>query len=61
MVNFNLLYLLLLVRWAFLDLTACPFSWGRTVGGEGVRTKINLPNVEKTIGAVVGNYMTCLF
>jgi len=40
-------------RWAFLDLTAGPFSWGPTVGGEGVRTEISLPNVEKTIGAVV--------
>eukprot|EP01018_Ginkgo_biloba_P026857 Gb_19912 [translate_table: standard] len=40
-------------RWAFIDLTAGPFSWGPAVGGEGVRTELSLPNVEKTIGAVV--------
>ncbi|KAL8095497.1 uncharacterized protein LOC141689529 isoform X1 [Apium graveolens] len=39
-------------RWAFIDLSAGPFSWGPAVGGEGVRTEISLPNVEKTIGAV---------
>ncbi|KAJ4709143.1 Transmembrane protein [Melia azedarach] len=39
-------------RWAFIDLTAGPFSWGPAVGGEGVRTEHSLPNVEKTIGAV---------
>ncbi|XP_065881246.1 uncharacterized protein [Euphorbia lathyris] len=39
-------------RWAFIDLTAGPFSWGPAVGGEGVRTEISLPNVTKTIGAV---------
>lgn len=39
-------------RWAFIDLTAGPFSWGPAVGGEGVRTEISLPNVNKTIGAV---------
>ncbi|KAL6508489.1 hypothetical protein OROHE_021622 [Orobanche hederae] len=39
-------------RWAFIDLTAGPFSWGPSVGGEGVRTEHSLPNVEKTIGAV---------
>ncbi|XP_051149082.1 uncharacterized protein LOC127263856 isoform X2 [Andrographis paniculata] len=39
-------------RWAFIDLTAGPFSWGPSVGGEGVRTEQSLPNVEKTIGAV---------
>ncbi|GMH11775.1 hypothetical protein Nepgr_013616 [Nepenthes gracilis] len=39
-------------RWAFIDLTAGPFSWGPAVGGEGVRTEQSLPNVEKTIGAV---------
>ncbi|XVE79908.1 hypothetical protein DITRI_Ditri14bG0095100 [Diplodiscus trichospermus] len=39
-------------RWAFLDLTAGPFSWGPAVGGEGVRTELSLPNVGKTIGAV---------
>ncbi|CAH1442858.1 unnamed protein product [Lactuca virosa] len=39
-------------RWAFIDLSAGPFSWGPTVGGEGVRTELSLPNVEKIIGAV---------
>ncbi|KAK1269427.1 hypothetical protein QJS04_geneDACA014029 [Acorus gramineus] len=39
-------------RWAFIDLTAGPFSWGPAVGGEGVRTEHSLPNVGKTIGAV---------
>ncbi|KAK9283696.1 hypothetical protein L1049_011946 [Liquidambar formosana] len=39
-------------RWAFIDLSAGPFSWGPAVGGEGVRTEVSLPNVEKTIGAV---------
>ncbi|KAF6143858.1 hypothetical protein GIB67_009839 [Kingdonia uniflora] len=39
-------------RWAFIDLSAGPFSWGPSVGGEGVRTEVSLPNVEKTIGAV---------
>lgn len=42
------------IRWAFIDLTAGPFSWGPAVGGEGVRTELSLPNVEKTIGAVAG-------
>ncbi|XP_076888687.1 uncharacterized protein LOC143539174 isoform X1 [Bidens hawaiensis] len=39
-------------RWAFIDLSAGPFSWGPAVGGEGVRTELTLPNVEKTIGAI---------
>ncbi|PKU72306.1 hypothetical protein MA16_Dca006306 [Dendrobium catenatum] len=39
-------------RWMFIDLSAGPFSWGPTVGGEGVRTELSLPNVGKTIGAV---------
>ncbi|XAR50712.1 hypothetical protein NMG60_11005111 [Bertholletia excelsa] len=39
-------------RWAFIDLTAGPFSWGPAVGGEGVRTELSLPNVGKTIGTV---------
>lgn len=39
-------------RWAFIDLSAGPFKWGPAVGGEGVRTELSLPNVEKTIGAV---------
>ncbi|KAH9305439.1 hypothetical protein KI387_009843, partial [Taxus chinensis] len=40
-------------RWTFVDLSAGPFTWGPTVGGEGVRTETSLPDVEKTIGAVV--------
>nr|GEV43099.1 transmembrane protein [Tanacetum cinerariifolium] len=39
-------------RWAFIDLSTGPFSWGPAVGGEGVRTELSFPNVEKTIGAV---------
>ncbi|CAD5169905.1 unnamed protein product [Musa acuminata subsp. malaccensis] len=39
-------------RWAFIDLSAGPFSWGPAVGGEGVRTELSLPNVGKTVGAV---------
>ncbi|XP_048330508.2 uncharacterized protein LOC107417673 isoform X1 [Ziziphus jujuba] len=39
-------------RWALIDLSAGPFSWGPAVGGEGVRTEQSLPNVGKTIGAV---------
>ncbi|XP_068642773.1 uncharacterized protein [Aristolochia californica] len=39
-------------RWAFIDLSAGPFSWGPAVGGEGVRTERSLPNVTRTIGAV---------
>lgn len=42
------------IRWAFIDLSAGPFSWGPAVGGEGVRTELSLPNVEKTIGAIAG-------
>lgn len=42
------------IRWAFIDLSAGPWSWGPAVGGEGVRTELSLPNVEKTIGAVSG-------
>ncbi|KAL3036263.1 hypothetical protein AAZX31_01G000800 [Glycine max] len=38
-------------RWAFIDLSAGPFSWGPAVGGEGVRTEASLPSVEKTIGS----------
>ncbi|KAJ3696515.1 hypothetical protein LUZ61_000220 [Rhynchospora tenuis] len=39
-------------RWAFVDLSAGPFTWGPAVGGEGVRTELSLPNVGKTIGAI---------
>ncbi|XP_027357760.1 uncharacterized protein LOC113867036 isoform X2 [Abrus precatorius] len=41
-------------RWAFIDLSAGPFSWGPAVGGEGVRTEASLPSVEKTIGTTSG-------
>ncbi|KAJ7540824.1 hypothetical protein O6H91_10G032800 [Diphasiastrum complanatum] len=37
-------------RWAFVDLTAGPFSWGPAVGGEGVRTEKSLPSVEESFG-----------
>ncbi|CAH9128493.1 unnamed protein product [Cuscuta epithymum] len=40
------------LRWAFIDLSAGPFSWGPAVGGEGVRTELSLPSVERTLGAV---------
>ncbi|RWW25470.1 hypothetical protein GW17_00010188 [Ensete ventricosum] len=43
-------------RWAFIDLSAGPFSWGPAVGGEGVRTELSLPNVGKTVGAVADRY-----
>lgn len=46
-------------RWAFIDLTAGPFSWGPAVGGEGVRTELSLPNVQNTIGAVTGTCDNC--
>lgn len=36
-------------RWAFVDLTAGPFSWGPAVGGIGVRTEITLPSVDKLL------------
>ncbi|XP_074285242.1 uncharacterized protein LOC141610855 [Silene latifolia] len=39
-------------RWAFVDLSAGPFTWGPAVGGQGVRTEQSLPNVTRTIGAV---------
>ncbi|KAL2896586.1 UTP--glucose-1-phosphate uridylyltransferase [Bienertia sinuspersici] len=39
-------------RWAFIDLSAGPFTWGPAVGGQGVRTEESMPNVTKTIGAV---------
>jgi hypothetical protein len=48
------------IRWAFIDLSAGPFSWGPAVGGEGVRTELSLPNVAKTIGAVSGTADTSL-
>lgn len=49
------------LRWAFIDLTAGPFSWGPAVGGEGVRTEFSLPNVGKTIGAVEGAFNSFSF
>lgn len=47
-------FVLFFIRWAFIDLSAGPFSWGPAVGGEGVRTELSLPNVGKTIGAAAG-------
>lgn len=47
------------IRWAFIDLSAGPFSWGPAVGGEGVRTELSLPNVGKTIGAAAGFRSFC--
>lgn len=37
-------------RWAFIDLTAGPFTWGPTVGGEGVRVERSLPSVDSSFG-----------
>jgi hypothetical protein len=37
-------------RWAFIDLTAAPFTWGPTVGGEGVRVERSLPSVDDSFG-----------
>ncbi|TVU30116.1 hypothetical protein EJB05_21723 [Eragrostis curvula] len=39
-------------RFAFIDLSAGPFSWGPSVGGDGVRTELSLPNVAKAFGEV---------
>ena len=47
-------------RWAFIDLSAGPFSWGPAVGGEGVRTEASLPNVDKTIGSTSGSNDVCV-
>lgn len=44
-------------RFAFVDLSAGPFAWGPSVGGDGVRTELSLPNVEKTVGAVAGHHL----
>ncbi|KAG0625344.1 hypothetical protein M758_2G047100 [Ceratodon purpureus] len=37
-------------RWAFVDLTAAPLTWGPTVGGEGVRVERSLPSVDENFG-----------
>lgn len=37
-------------RWAFVDLSAGPFSWGPAVGGVGVRTNLTLPSVDNLLG-----------
>lgn len=42
-------------RWAFVDLTAGPFSWGPAVGGIGVKTEITLPSVDKLLENRPGN------
>eukprot|EP00250_Pteridium_aquilinum_P008458 c17961_g1_i1 orf=474-3365(-) len=36
-------------RWAFVDLSAGPFSWGPAVGGVGVRTEFTLPSIDKLL------------
>ncbi|CAM6068450.1 unnamed protein product [Sphagnum tenellum] len=41
-------------RWAFIDLTAGPFTWGPTVGGEGVRVEGSLPSVDNSFGKLSG-------
>lgn len=56
-----MIFLTFPLRWAFIDLTAGPFSWGPSVGGEGVRTELTLPNVGKTIGAVAGTIRNKVF
>jgi len=53
--SFCLRLSLFCTRWAFIDLSAGPFSWGPAVGGEGVRTEASLPSVEKTIGSASGS------
>ena len=45
------------VRWAFIDLTAGPFTWGPTVGGEGVRVEHSLPSVDISFGSHSGSLM----
>lgn len=37
-------------RWAFMDLSAGPFSWGPAVGGVGIRTELTLPSVDRIFG-----------
>ncbi|CAM6088218.1 unnamed protein product [Calypogeia fissa] len=39
-------------RWAFLDLSAGPFSWGPAVGGDGVRSENSLPSVDASFLSV---------
>ncbi|KAG0568443.1 hypothetical protein KC19_6G020200 [Ceratodon purpureus] len=41
-------------RWAFIDLSAGPFTWGPTVGGEGVRVERSLPSVDDSFGPHAG-------
>lgn len=48
----------IIFRFAFVDLSAGPFAWGPSVGGDGVRTELSLPNVAKTVGAVAGHLPT---
>ena len=42
-------------RWAFVDLSAGPFSWGPSVGGVGVRTEHTLPSVDNLLATLSGN------
>jgi hypothetical protein len=37
-------------RFAWIDLTAGPFSYGPVVGGEGLRTDGSVPDVEQMFG-----------
>ncbi|BBN07833.1 hypothetical protein MPTK1_4g06720 [Marchantia polymorpha subsp. ruderalis] len=37
-------------RWAFVDLSAGPVTWGPAVGGDGVRTEMTLPSVDISFG-----------
>ncbi|KAL3688199.1 hypothetical protein R1sor_014508 [Riccia sorocarpa] len=39
-------------RWAFVDLTAGPATWGPAVGGDGVRTEMTLPSVDRSFAHV---------
>lgn len=39
-------------RWAFIDLSAGPFTWGPAVGGVGVRTEHTIPSVDNMLGGL---------
>ncbi|GAM21679.1 hypothetical protein SAMD00019534_048540 [Acytostelium subglobosum LB1] len=36
-------------RFAFVDLTAGPFSWGPTIGGNGLKSRLTLPKVPDSL------------
>lgn len=48
-----------------MDLTAAPFTWGPTVGGEGVRVERSLPSVDDSFGPQsvenIGTTKDCTF